>query len=116
MQIPKILTSIVDKQIKKVSFQFFFLSFFFLLNAKAGGICAGSKAKICAKYAQNMTHYAQKYAQNMRNPKNGIGSGTPYLIIHTLLHVIKYDDIFDQKKVLIILSTLKALFFKKKLA
>ncbi len=39
-----------------------------------GGICAGSKTKICAKYAQNM-----------RNPKNGVGLGTPYLITHELL-------------------------------
>jgi hypothetical protein len=31
-------------------------------------------AQICAKYAQNM-----------RNPKNGVGSGTPYLNIPALL-------------------------------
>ncbi len=26
-----------------------------------------------------------KYVQNMRNPENGVGSATPYLIIHALL-------------------------------
>ncbi len=58
------------------------------------------------KYAQNMRKYARKYAQNMRNPKNGVGSATPYLITQALF-VTKYDDIFDQKEVLIILSTRK---------
>ncbi len=57
--------------------------------AGGGGICAGSKAKTYAKYAQNMRKnmckYAQKYAQNMRYPKNGVGSATPYLITHGLL-------------------------------
>ncbi len=38
------------------------------------GICVGSEVKICAKYAQNM-----------RNPKNGVGSATPYLITQALL-------------------------------
>ncbi len=67
-----------------------------------GGICAGNKAKICAKYVKHMR-------KNMRNPKNGVGSATPYLITHALL-LTKYDDIFDQTEVLIILSTLKAPF------
>jgi hypothetical protein len=41
-----------------------------------------------------------KYAQNMRSPENGSPCN----------FVTKYDDIFDQKEVLIILSTLKAPF------
>ncbi len=45
----------------------------------------------------------------MRNPKKWVGSATPYLIPHALLRK-KYDDVFDQKEVLIILSTLKAPF------
>ncbi len=38
---------------------------------RGGRICAGSKG--------------QKYAQNMRNPKNRMGSATPYLTTHALL-------------------------------
>ncbi len=45
----------------------------------------------------------------MRNPKNGVGSGTP-ISQHSWTFATKYDDIFDQKEVLIILSTLKAPF------
>ncbi len=45
----------------------------------------------------------------MRNPKNGVGPATPYLINHALLS--QNDDILDQKEVLIILCTLKAPFF-----
>jgi hypothetical protein len=58
--------------------------------------------KICAKYAQ-------KYAQNMRNPKNGVGSGIPYLITHALL-LQNMMIFFDQKGMLNHLSTLKAPF------
>jgi hypothetical protein len=47
------------------------------------------------------------------NPKNGVGSGTPYLIIRALF-VTKYDDVFDQEEVLIILSTLRAPFFPQR--
>ncbi len=57
---------------------------------------------ICWEQGQIMLKYANIYAQNMRNP-------TRYLITHALF-VTKYDDIFDQEEVLIILSTLKATF------
>ncbi len=57
--------------------------------------------KICAKYALK---YALKYAQNMRNP-----NGYP-ISHHPGTFITKYDDTLDQKKVLIILSTLKAPF------
>jgi hypothetical protein len=62
------------------------------------GICA----KICAKM--------RKYAQNMCKPKNGVRLGTPNLIIHALLFEIWWY--FWSEKVLIMLSTLKAFFFK----
>ncbi len=60
--------------------------------------------KICAKYK-----YALKYAQNMRNPKNGGRVGHP-ISHHPGTFITKYDDIFDKKKVLIIVSTIKAPF------
>ncbi len=66
-----------------------------------GGTCAGSKAKICAKYAQ-------KNAQNMRNPKMGLGIPIPY---HPSTFVTKYGDIYVQEEVLMILRILKAPFY-----
>jgi hypothetical protein len=47
----------------------------------------------------NMRKYALKYARNMRNPKNGVGSATPYLITQALLFQ-NMMIFFDQKKVL----------------
>jgi hypothetical protein len=47
---------------------------FSLHQAPGGNICARKKVKICAKYARNM-----------RNPKNGVRSATPYLITQALL-------------------------------
>ncbi len=65
---------------------------------QGGEICARREAKICAKYAQNM-----------RNSKNGVGSGAPYLITQALL-LLNMMIFLIRKKVLIILSTLKAPF------
>ncbi len=38
-------------------------------KSKWDEICDGSKAKICAKYAQNVANMRKKCAQNMHNPK-----------------------------------------------
>ncbi len=58
------------------------------------------EAKICAKYVQNM-----------RNPENGIGSATPYLITH--MHFCDKIWWHFDKKCLLNLSTPKATFLRK---
>ncbi len=63
------------------------------------------EAKICINYAQICVKICAKYAQPLKQGR----------VSHPISHhqgnfITKYDDIFDQKKVLIILSTLKAPF------
>ncbi len=61
---------------------------------------------MCAKDAQKC---AQKYAKNKHNHKKWGRVGYP-ISHHPCTFVTKYDDIFDQEEVLIILSTLKPPF------
>ncbi len=70
-----------------------------------GGNALGEKPK----YAQNMCKIC-KYAQNLHNPENGVGSATSYLTTHTQFYN-KIWRFFDQKEVLVILSTLKETFY-----
>jgi hypothetical protein len=74
------------------------------------------RAQNMRKHAQNMRKICAKYAQNMRNPKKWGRFGHP-ISHHPGTFITKYDDIFDQKKVLFTLSTLKVpyYFFSKNL-
>jgi hypothetical protein len=65
-----------------------------------GGYALGARPK----YVQNMRKHAQKYARNACNPEMGLCS-LPHMSQHPGAFVTKYDDIFEQKIVLIILST-----------
>jgi hypothetical protein len=74
-------------------------------------MCNGRKAKmlkICAKYAQICVKVCTKYAQL------AFGRFSAAHVAHPISRqpgtfVTKYDDIFDQEEVLIILSTLAPL-------
>ncbi len=55
-----------------------------------------------------------KYALNMRKPKIMAGPGTHISPPIQFCHKLNYDDILDQKEVLIILNTPKICFFFKK--